>query len=292
MSNLANLAHLLYLRIGPGKSYWHQRFYRPSVSLIEGTSTVWLEEKGLIIKATPLAALDGHFSGRCNIWLSGPSTKQIKEPLLVSTSDWMAVNGSPRFFSPSLPKIKFYHVNDTGFVKANLDDFIRFACNAEYTIVDYRVIFTLMKLAPQSLTGINFVIYDCWAYPLKTAQGKIEQLVGAPSNGAARISKDSRLGLPTGGTVAYTGAQALAFFGYSSLFFYGLDLSNTGRSYEEKKPQPQMLNKALENVIIPSFLLYAKEWPNVALYNCNPNSWLPNSVMTQIPPDSSWQNIY
>jgi hypothetical protein len=306
MSKIPDSLFRIYLRLAGGKAQWHRRFYRPSVTVVVGDDKLWFEEEDFCLKALPLAKLvasvasannstagtasEASVSKRCNICLSGPSVKSIKRPLEMTQYDWMGVNGSPGVFGDSLPQMRFYHVNDTGYIQANRDNFYRYAARADYTIVDYRAVFELLSHRDPRLSAINLVVYDSWAYPLFNALGQIERLSQAPNLESAWLSKDPRLGLPTGGTVAYTGAQILALAGYDSIFFYGLDLSNSGRSYAEASAQPQMLDKALHRVIIPSFRLFKREWSEVKCFNCNLESMLPDDVMPKIDADASWED--
>lgn len=291
MSTLSTQLYRACLRLVFGRQHWHRRYYRPTVSVVQGSGHIWIEENGHVVEALSLAALSGRFSGRCNLWLSGPSVKMIDRPNRVAGCDWMGVNGSPKVFGDDLPPMTHYHVNDAGFIKANLDDFLRFAKHATYTIVDFRGIYELLRLAPEALNGIQFVVYDCWSYPLYLGKGKIETMATPPQLGGVAFSKDPLLGLAAGGTVAYTGAQMLIMFGYTSLYFYGLDLSDTGRAYTETVSQPQMLDKSLERVIIPAFSLLARENRALGLFNCNPESKLPAEVMDRIAPEVSLEGL-
>ncbi len=288
MSILSEQLYRAYLRSVLGRTHWHRRYYRPSVSVVVGDAHIWFEENGHTVTARPLAALVGSQRGRCNIWLSGPSVKAIAAPERVAEVDWMGVNGSPRVFAAQVPQMRYYHVNDAGFIRAYLDDFLSFSRLAEHVIVDYRGMFELLRLAPDRLSGIDFLVYDSWSYPLYLEKGKIETVVQPPQRKGAFLSKDARLGLPPGGTVAYTGAQALALFGYTSLYFYGLDLSDGGRAYSEANPQPQMLDKSLQKVIIPSFELLVQEYPEIRFRNCNPKSMLPESIVPKMLAEDSF----
>jgi hypothetical protein len=287
MSTITDSLYRVFLRLAGGRANWHRRFYRPGVAVVSGGDTIWFEEDGFRLEAIPLSKLVGSSSGRCNVWLSGPSVKAIQHPSKVAQHDWMGVNGSPGMFGQALPRMRFYHVNDTSYIQANRDDFFRYAAMAEFTIVDYRAVFELLAYRDSRLSDINLVVYDSWAYPLQNGLGEIEALANPPRLDAAFLSKDAHLGLPTGGTVAYTGAQILALAGYQQIFFYGLDLSNSGRSYAEKSAQPQMLDKALQRIIIPSFRLFKREWPELACFNCNPESMLPEEVMHRMDADRS-----
>lgn len=288
MSILSEQIYSVYLRTVLGRAHWHRRYYRPSVSVAVGNDKIWFEEGGAVVEARPLAAMVGRCEGRCNLWLSGPSVKEINEPVKVTGVDWMGVNGSPRIFGADLRRMRFYHVNDAGFIQAYLDDFLRFAEQADHVIVDFRGMFELLRLAPKCLDGIDLLVYDNWSYPLHLGKGKVEELTRPTRHKSAMLSKDARLGLPTGGTVAYTGAQSLALFGYDSMYFYGLDLSNTGRAYPETNPQPQMLDKALQKTIIPSFELLVREYPAIQFRNCNPASMLPEHIMPKLSAEASF----
>lgn len=108
-------------------------------------------------------------------------------------------------------------------------------------------------------------------------------MASPPQHKGVYLSNDLCLGLAVGGTVAYTAAQIAWMGGYSSLYIYGLDLSQ-GRAYSEKNPQPQMLDKAFEKAIVPGFELLVREavGPDFQVFNCNPDSRLPASILPQV----------
>lgn len=285
MSSLLNFAHRTYLRLGGGKSRWHQRFYRPSVNIVRSDSKIWFEEGSVVLEAQPLHALKGVFKGRANLLLSGPSVKGLSRPVVLAESDLICVNGSPSIYDASIPDMRIYHVNDATFIRNDIDRFIRFSKKAEFTIIDYRAVYELLRLAPERLHDeTKWIIYDSWGYPLNNALGDIPRLAKVPEYQGIYISNDLRLGLAVGGTVAYTGAQVAWHGGYDSLYMYGLDLTNSGRSYSETSAQPQMLDKSYERVIVPAFELFVREAmaTGFQVYNCNPNSRLPSSILPHL----------
>jgi hypothetical protein len=204
---------------------------------------------------------------------------------MLAESDLICVNGSPSLFGSSIPDMRIYHVNDATFIRSDIDRFLGFSEKAEFTVIDYRAIYELLRLAPAQLNnGTNWVVYDSWGYPLSNALGDIPRLAKVPERRGVYLSNNLQLGLAVGGTVAYTAAQVAWHGGYESLYMYGLDLTNSGRAYSEKNPQPQMLDKAYERVIVPAFELLAREAIGSAfrVYNCNPNSRLPSSIIPQL----------
>lgn len=244
-----------------------------------------------MVKALPVRSLAGRFNGRCNLLLSGPSVNSLEDPRRIGNHDWIGVNGSPSLFAEDIPRMRIYHVNDSTYLGSSLDAFLRFAGAAEYTVIDYRGMFELLRLVPEDLPSTKFVVYDSWAYPLRLPLGKIQSLVDAPSHKGLYISPDLSLGLPTGGTVAYTAGQIAWRSGYDALYIYGLDMTNSGRFYRESNQQPQMLDKSFEKVIRPSFELLAGESSRTGfrIFNCNPESRLPADVIPHLNAEESLQ---
>jgi len=290
MRMFSDFTHRLHLRLSMGRDFWHQRFYRPSVNVVEGEDKIWLEEFGTVLEAAPASVLKGRFTGRCNVLLSGPSVKSIKNPRRISECDWIGVNGSPALFEDEIPRMRIYHVNDTGYIRNSVDDFAKFARFADYTVIDYRAAYLLLALGMHDLENANFVLFDGWAWPFRLPVGKIEELADSPRNGSVALSTDLRLGLAQGGTVAYTAAQLVWLGGYDSLYFYGLDLSDMGRFYEEQKAQPQMISRVFERMIVPAFELMGRESSKTGfqIKNCNPDSLLPDSVIPKIDGEESF----
>jgi len=286
MSALRNLVHRLCLRVLHGRAAWHQRQFRPGVHIVESSDRLWFEEAGEVVEAYPLAVLQQRFEGRCNLLLSGPSVREIRQPQRLAGSDWIGVNGSPALFDNDIPRMRIYHVNDTSFLRGNLEKFLRFAACAEYTVIDYRTMFELMRLAVDRMPDTKLVVYDAWNLPLRNPLGMIQKLAQPPSHGDVYWSPDLRLGLAPGGTVAYTAAQLAWHGGYRSLYIFGLDLTNSGRFYQEDKPQPQMLDKAYANVIVPAFeLMQQVTAGELQVFNCNPQSRLPASIIDHVEPE-------
>lgn len=288
--------HRLALRILGDSSVWHQRYYRPSVYMAEGEDEIWIEENGRSFQCIPLSVLKGKFVGRCNLLLSGPSVKKIAQPECIADNDWIGVNGSPALLADKdnlLESMRIYHVNDSTYLNGSLDDFLCYASAAEYTIIDYRGLYELLRLAPENMPTTKLVVYDSWSYPLHLPKGKIQQLVKPPTHRDyphVCISSDFRLGLSVAGTVAFTASQIAWHGGYSEFYIYGLDLTNNGRFYSEKNAQSQMLDKAYSETILPGFELLAQETSkeNFRMYNCNPSSRLPNDVISHIDPGKSF----
>jgi hypothetical protein len=289
MSTLSTRAYRLYLRLFRGRAEWHRRYYRPTVHLVEAGDKLWFEEKGRVVEARPLASLRGQCSGRCNLVLSGPSVREISDPLRICDNDWVGVNGSPALFGHDIRNMTYYHFNDATYLRSSLESFLEFANQAQFTVIDFRVMYELLRLAPGNMPRTELVVYDSWAYPLQLPLGKIESITLPPSRGGIYISTDPRLGLPTGGTVAYTAGQFLWHAGYGSLYIYGLDLTDTGRFYSEKNEQPQMLDKSFQRVIMPAFELLALETSKTdfRIFNCNPASSLPASVFPYMEAEAS-----
>jgi hypothetical protein len=267
-----------------GRDGWHQRYYRPSVNVIQGTDRIWFEESGLEVEAYPLSVLKGAFQGRCNLLLSGPSVRGIEAKSRLAENDWIGVNGSPALFGDAVPRMKIYHVNDATFIRSSLSRFLAYANQAEYTVIDYRAMYGLLQDAAAQMPKTKLVIYDSWAYPHLLPLGKIQALARPPEYKGVYLSTDIRLGLAVGGTVAYTAAQIAWHGGYDSLYIYGLDLTSAGRFYKESSPQPQMLDKAFDRVIMPAFELLVRETAPSCfrIFNCNPNSRLPSSIIPQL----------
>lgn len=288
MQILNNAFHRFCLRMVGGRSSWHRRYYRPDVNVVEATNRLWFEQGGRVAEALPVAALQGKLGGRCNLLLSGPSVKTIENPRRLAQCDWFGVNGSPALFGEHTPKMRVYHVNDTTFVRGSLETFLRFSAKAEYTVIDYRSMYELLRLIPDRMPDTQLVIYDNWSYPHRLPLGTIERVSGAAAHRGIYWSDDLGLGLATGGTVAYTAAQLAFHGGYQSLYIYGLDLTNTGRSYEEQRAHPQMLDKAFEAVIVPAFeLMASKTAGRLDVHNCNPNSRLPAEILPRLDPEAS-----
>lgn len=293
MSTLSNILHRSYLRFALGSGHWHRRCYRPEVNVVESENRIWFEEGNAVLEAYPARLLKGAFSGRCNLLLSGPSVKQIRNSDQLSCPQWIGVNGSPALFGENIPQMALYHVNDRQFIRSNLKRFLKYSASADYTLIDYRGAYELLRLAPNRLEKqIKLVIFDCWAWPHRLPIGMIEKLARPPQRGDVFLSTDLTLGLAQGGTVAYTAAQAAWLGGYQSLYIYGLDLTNSGRFYKEDCPQPQMLDKAYERAIQPAFELLVKESmkDGFNLVNCNPQSRLPASIIPKIDPDESFKH--
>lgn len=283
--------HRLCLKLFGGRELWHQRKFSPDIQVIEGQNDLWFQYDGKIIKTLPLAALQGKFKGRCNLLLSGPSVKKIKDPHALTRCDWIGVNGSPKLLGDNLSNLRIYHVNDSQYVRSSLESFLNYAAAAEYTIIDYRGMYSLLHLAIDRLPDTKWVVYDSWAYPLRLPLGKIQEIVSPPEHRGIYLSPDLRLGLPTAGTVAYSAAQIAWHGGYDSLYIYGLDLSNSGRFYSEDKANPQMLDDAFERAILPGFELLARETSKTGfqIFNCNPDSKLPATVLPHLDTETSLQ---
>jgi len=286
MSAFHDFVHRLCLRVLHGRDSWHRRQFRPSVHVVESSERLWFEEAGQVVEAYPLATLQDRFAGRCNLLLSGPSVRRIEDPVRLAACDWIGVNGSPALFDGDIPGMRVYHVNDTGFLRGNLEKFLQFAACAEFTVIDYRTMYELMRLAGDRMPATKLVVYDAWNLPLRNPLGKIQQLARPPSHRNVYWSPDLRLGLAPGGTVAYTAAQLAWHGGYRSLYIFGLDLTNSGRFYHEDRPQPQMLDKAFSNVIVPAFELLSRQTQGeLRIFNCNPQSRLPASIIEQMEPE-------
>ncbi len=282
--SITDFAHRLYLKVTGGRSVWHQRFYRPGVHVVEASERMWFEEDGLVVEARPLSALGGAFSGRANLVLSGPSVKEIDSPgRLAAQHDLIGVNGSPALFGDERPRMRIYHVNDSSFIRGSLGRFLEYASDAEYTVIDFRGMYELLRIARDRMPATELLVYDSWAYPHRLPLGCIQRLVNPPEHRGVYLSPDLRLGLAVGGTVAYTAAQIAWLGGYDSLYLYGLDLTNSGRFYKESTPHPQMLDKAFENVIQPGFELLVREAVGAGfeVINCNPASRLPATILPQ-----------
>lgn len=257
--------------------------------MVEGKEKIWFEEAGNVVEAVPLSTLTAHFTGRCNLLLSGPSVKEIADPYRLAEHDWMGVNGSPALFGNRIPRMRVYHVNDSSYVRGALDRFIRFAAHADYTVVDFRVMYETLRLASSRLPDTTWVLYDAWNLPHRLPVGKVQELAKPPSHRGVFWSDDPVLGLAPGGTVAYTAAQIAWHGGYSALYVYGLDLTNDGRFYREDNPQPQMLDKSFDAVIVPAFQLLARETSaRMAVFNCNPASRLPTTVLPKLSAEESF----
>jgi hypothetical protein len=288
VSGLRKIVHRICLRLLHGRDAWHQRHFRPEVQVVQSSDRLWFEEAGAVVEAYPLTVLNGRFSGRCNLLLSGPSVRQIRQPERLAACDWVGVNGSPSLFGEHVPEMRVYHVNDTSFIRGNLDKFLRFAERAEFTVIDYRAMFALLRLARGRMPATRLVVYDAWNLPFRNPLGKIEQLAQPPAHRNVHWSPDLHLGLAPGGTVAYTAAQLAWHGGYRSLYIFGLDLSNSGRFYHEDKPQPQMLDKAYADVIVPAFELMSRETKGkMRVLNCNPQSRLPGDIIEKIDAEAA-----
>lgn len=288
MTTAKDLMYRLCLQVLHGREAWHRRHYRLGVHVVEGTGRVWFEEAGRIVEALTLPALSGQFSGRCNLLLSGPSVRNISKPRRLAEHDWIGVNGSPGLFGEQIPRMRIYHVNDAAFIRGSLENFLRYAAHADYTVVDYRAMYEILRLAIDDLPETTLVVYDSWNHPHRLPVGKIQQLAGPPQHRGVYWSHDPQLGLAPGGTVAYTAAQIAWHGGYRSLYMYGLDLTNSGRFYNEEKPQPQMLDKAFADVIVPAFELLVREAAGqLAVFNCNPTSRLPEKVLPKLDAETS-----
>jgi hypothetical protein len=184
--------------------------------------------------------------------------------------------------------MRIYHVNDSSYLRGSLDKFLRFAAHAEFTIMDFRAMYELLRLASDRMPDTRIVVYDSWNLPLRLPVGKIQQLASPPNHRGVYWSNDPQLGLAPGGTVAYTAAQIAWHAGYSSLYMYGLDLTNSGRFYHEEKPQPQMLEKAYSDVILPAFELMVRETAGrFEVFNCNPDSRLPAEIIPKLTAEAS-----
>jgi KDO transferase-3 len=292
MTRAKDLLHRACLRLLYGRDAWHRRHYRPGVHVVEGSERTWFEEAGRTVETLALPALSGRFSGRCNLLLSGPSVRAIPGPQRLAEHDWIGVNGSPALFDEAIPRMRIYHVNDSAFIRGSLERFLRYAAHAEYTIVDFRAMYEILRLAADRLPSTTLVVYDSWNLPHRLPIGKIQALAQPPRHRGVYWSDDPRLGIAPGGTVAYTAAQIAWHAGYDALYLYGLDLTDTGRFYHEDKPQPQMLDKSFDDVIVPAFeLLMRQTSGRLAVYNCNPASRLPGEVVPQLEPGASFDHV-
>ncbi len=289
MDDFREFAHRFYLKCFRGRANWHQRHYRESVHVLSTPERIVFEENGLVVETLPLSALRGQMSGRWNLLLSGPSVREIENIERIAKHSWIGVNGSPTIFGEQIPEMSLYHVNDTAFIRNSLERFLSYASRAEYTVIDYRSMYTLLEMTPENLPETKLVIYDAWSYPHRLPRGKIEQLVDAPENNGIFLSTNLDYGLSVGGTVAYTAGQICWLSGCEELYYYGLDLTNSGRSYKESSALPQMLDKAYEIAILPGFRLLAAEASKTGmrLYNANPKSRLPGSVIPHVDPKQS-----
>ena len=286
------LTHRLHLRLSMGRECWHQRYYRPSVNVVEGEDRIWLEEDGATLEAMPASVLKGRFSGRCNVLLSGPSVKLICDPRRICDMDWIGVNGSPALFEGEIPRMRIYHVNDASYIRSSPEAFFNYASCSDFTVIDYRGAYLLLELGSDKLKDTQLIIFDGWAWPFRLPVGKIEELSNPPRHGQVSLSPDLRLGLAQGGTVAYTAAQLAWLGGYGSLYFYGLDLTNDGRFYTETTAQPQMLSRVFDRMIVPAFELIARESARTGfrMKNCNPDSRLPHSVIPRMNAEDSFRS--
>jgi hypothetical protein len=290
MSSALNFTHRTCLRIAGGKPRWHQRFYRPSVNVVRSATKLVFEEDGFVFEAYPLEVLHQQFSGRLNILLAGPSAKALEDKSLLLKHPLMCVSGSPQLLGEETPPIAIYHVNDATFIRDRLELFLKFSNAAEWTVIDYRVMFELLKVAPERLSRkTKFVVFDNWAYPLHLPLGEIQKLMQPPENLGIYCSNDLSLGLATAGTVAYTGGQVAWLSGFESAYYYGMDLTNSGHAYDDKNPRIQALDKAYEDFILPGFTLLAREAEATGFkfYNCNPESRLPNAIFQHLNTQAS-----
>jgi len=203
MSKFLNGAHRIYLRVAGGKLRWHQRFFRPSVSLVKTSNEIWFEEGDVLVKAYAAEKLAGYFSGRCNILLAGPSAKAIEDVRLLGEHSLMCVSGSPKILGDHLDLIDIYHVNDVTYMVDRLDDFIKFASHAQWTVIDYRGMYELIRLVGKNLPDTQFVIFDNWAYPHGVPLGDIQRLANPPRHKKVYCSRDLSMGLANAGTVAW-----------------------------------------------------------------------------------------
>ncbi len=285
-----NFIHRACLRCCHGKYAWHRRFYRPGVGVVRGGGRVWFVEGGRREEAATLESLARRYSGRVNVLLSGPSARGIRSLARLLESPLVCVNGSPALLGDQLPDYFMYHVNDTGYIRNNPGDFIAYAAKAEWTLVDYRAVYLLLRLGIETLPGTRFVVFDNWGWPFLNAIGEIPLIAGQPRLGEACLSTDPALGLANAGTVAFTAAQALWHWGFEDIYFYGLDLNARGRAYAEAKPQPQRLDKVYTRIIEPAFELLRNETSElpVRFFNCSPDSRLPEAVMPRLDPEASF----
>jgi hypothetical protein len=274
----------LFLRFGLGRSSWHRRFYRPSVKVVKSDAKCWFQEGSLTIEAATLSSLKHTFSGRANVLLSGPSVKGIEKVEALNAEKLVCVNGSPAIFKESIPRFFLYHVNDTGYIRNNPKDFVRYAARAEWTLVDYRAVYLLLKLGLLPLQDTKLVVFENWGWPYSNGLSEIQKIANQPSLGEASLSLDPSLGLANAGTVAFTAAQALWHWGFEKVYFYGLDLNQSGRSYEEAKSQPQRLDKVYFRIIEPAFqlLVNMSGKDGIEFYNCSDDSRLPETIMAKV----------
>jgi len=292
MSQFINFAHRTYLRTAGGRDRWHLRHYRPSVTVVKSKSRIWFEENGVQVEAYPVEYLAQKWNGRCNLVLSGPSVRELSDIGQLAEDSLMCVNGSPQLFGNDIPPMLIYHANDSTYIENRIELFLKYAALAEWTLIDYRGMFKLLELAGDRLPSTRWVVFDNWGYPFRVPLGEIQRLTKPSQNGKVFCSDDLSLGLGNAGTVAYTGAQFAWLTGFDSLYFYGLDLTDSGRAYQEGDPLSQMLDKAYEHTILPGFELLARESSKTGfkMFNCNPSSRLPASVIQVISAEDSLKN--
>jgi hypothetical protein len=288
--NLKSFLYRAYLKANHGRDSWHRRFYRPSVRIVRAANKVWFVEGDKRLEAATLVSMVGTFGGRVNVLLSGPSVRQIKALGRVHEHRLVCVNGSPAILDDDSSRFFMYHVNDTGYIRNNPEAFRKNAARAEWTLIDYRAIFLMLRLGIESIPETKFVVFDNWAWPLANAVHEIPELADQPRKGEAFLSKDPSLGLANAGTVAYTAAQALWHWGFERVYFYGLDLNAKGRAYNEASPQPQRLDKVFECIIEPAFDLLRENTADGScrFFNCSPDSRLSDAVMSKLEPDASF----
>lgn len=286
------LTYRLYLKACYGKRGWHRRFYRPSVRVVRGASGIYFEEADLSIRAEPIEAHNGLCAGRANVLLSGPSAKTVADPRRLLEHALVCVNGSPAIFGKELPGFFLYHVNDTGYIRNHLEDFLNYAGKAEFTVIDFRAVYLLLSRGVGSIPGTRLVVFDNWAWPHANQVGEIPEIAAQPRLGEARLSTDPSIGLANAGTVAYTAAQILWHWGFEDIFFYGLDMNSKGRAYKEAKAAPQRLDKVYSRIIEPAFQLLTQtvDPEKTRFYNCSPESRLPEHIMPKVEIERSFES--
>jgi hypothetical protein len=265
---MQDLLFRIKLRLLGGQKNWHNRRFPPSFKGNLSEESLELSYNGNSINARWLSSLKG--SGACNIVLSGPSVKGIRNPRLLNKNYNIWVNGAVCLAQQANIKPSLYLVSDPSYIKNKTADFIRFSNSASKTLINFAGLSELLR----RIEGVHdrFYLFDDPRMPFREAS---EFPVQFPEN-AIR-----------GGHSVVLSAIRIAFrMGFREIFLYGLDLGGTSRFYQEGQPEPSHMDRDFE-IIRREMRQVAMEASalGVKLWNCSTNSRLDSTIIKQIEPN-------
>ena len=272
MTRVSSVFRKLYYRI-KGKRWWHNRVY-PSDFKVEPTSdqNLIMTYKGNRVQVQTVDALSNAFVERSmHVILSGPSIKEIREPVRLTREFCFTVNGSAALFDAQNLSYDAYIADDPGFIKQRAADVVRYAAKAQYCFFSYRTIFLLLAQG-FDLSGLNIYVFDYRFMPFRRRR----DLELAPF-----FAKTLTDGIALCDSVVYIVLQLAYGMGFKKIALFGMDLSMSGRFYAEQKAQPQFLDHHWQTGIVDPLTLVGdmvrnNEWQVI---NCSINSRLDHTIL-------------